>query len=103
MANKEQKEKTTLEQAEKLVREAVLETPGVASVQPAPPIMDGIFMSNLFGNLEIEIFVNVFYGANIPEVSWNIQESVKEKLEAETTLSPKHINIHIEGVDLSNV
>lgn len=103
MPNKDQKEKTTLEQAEKLVREAVLETPGVASIQPTPPIMDGIFMSNLFGNLEIDIFVNVFYGSNIPEVSWNIQESVKEKLETETTLSPKHINIHIEGVDLSNV
>ena len=77
MANKDQKEKTTLEQAEKLVREAVLATPGVASIQPTPPVMDGIFMSNLFGNLEIDIFVNVFYGSNIPEISWNIQESVK--------------------------
>lgn len=103
MASKEQKEKSAPDFVVPLIKEAVLSTKGVASLQEAPPIHSGVILTNLFGNVELEVFVNVSYGANIPEVSWNIQEKVKEALEKKTSIDPDHINIHIEGVDLTNV
>ena len=103
MANKETKERSSFEYAEQFIRKAVLSTDGIAGIQELPPIHDGVFITNIFGNLDVDIFVNVFWGVNIPEVSWNVQENVKEILTLETNLDPDHINIHIEGVDLSNV
>ena len=103
MASKEQKERATIEFAAPLVKQAVLATEGVAGLYERPPITDGVLMTNIFGNVEIEVYVEVFYGCNIPEVSWNIQESVKRTLAEERSLKPSHINIHIEGVDFSNV
>ena len=102
MANKDIIEKWTAESVTPVVAESVLATEGVASFQPVPPLSNGVLITNLFGNADVDIFVNVFYGCNIPEVSWNIQERVKDALEA-AGAKADHINIHIEGVDLSNV
>ena len=88
---------------EDIIINTVLATEGVASLQPMPAIApQGVMITNIFGNADMDIFVNVFYGCNIPEVSWNIQERIKEAIEAEGVRAD-HINIHIEGVDLSNV
>lgn len=105
MATKDNKdkEKGTIEYVLPIVTQTVLDTQGVASFQPAAPIHQGVLITNIFGNVEIEIYVNVFYGVNIPELSWDIQENVKKALEEQTSLKASHINIHIEGVDLSNV
>ena len=87
-----------------LIKDVVLATDGVASLADLPPIAaDGVLITNLFGNVEVEIYVNVFFGSNIPEVSWNIQERVKTALAEQKSIRPGHINIHIEGVDFSNV
>ena len=102
MASSDPKEKSSFAYAEQFIRKAVLATEGIAGIQELPPIHDGVFITNIFGNLDVDIFVNVFWGVNIPEVSWNVQENVKEILGLETNLDPDHINIHIEGVELSN-
>ena len=102
MANKEAREKWTIESVTPVITETILATEGVASLQPVPPISQGVLITNIFGNVDVDIFGNVFYGCNIPEVSWNIQERVKETLES-SGIKADHINIHIEGVDLSNV
>ena len=102
MATKEQKEKQTAESITSIVAPVVLATEGVASMQPVPAVPSGILITSIFGNMDIDVFVNVFYGCNIPEVSWNIQERIKEALEA-NSVKADHINIHIEGVDLGNV
>ena len=66
------------------------------------PLANGVLVTSLFGKVEIEIYLRVFYGCNIPEVSWNIQSRVKSALAAAGLPEPKHINIHIEGVDLKD-
>ena len=103
MANKEQKEKMSIEAATQLVESTVLEVKGAASLNETPPIHNGVFMANLFGNVEVDIWLNVYYGCNIPELSWEIQEKVKDALVTVAGIDPAHINIHIEGVDFSNV
>ena len=99
MAGRDTKDKNASD-AQSAVEKAVLSTVGVSRLIERQPITTGVLITNLFGKVEIEIYVNVVYGCNIPEVSWNIQERVKDALSENSTLEPSHINIHIEGVDL---
>ena len=101
MATKDSKEKNQPDLTS-VISEAVVKTGGVAGLVNMQPITNGVLATNLFGNLEIEIYVNVSYGCNIPEVSWNIQERVKKALYEYGLPEPNHINIHIEGVDLTH-
>ena len=101
MATKDTKEKNQPDLTS-VISDAVLKTRGVAGLVNMQPIANGVLATNLFGNLEIEIYVNVSYGCNIPEVSWNIQERVKKALSDNCLSEPNHINIHIEGVDLTH-
>ena len=102
MATKEQKEMSQSELLAKTVTDAVLKTHGVSGLVNMQPITNGVLITNLFGNVEIEIYLRVYYGCNIPEVSWNIQERVKKALSDNELPEAKHINIHIEGVDLKD-
>jgi len=48
----------------------------------------------------IDLYVIVEYGYRIPEVSWQIQEKVKESVETMTGLSVVEVNIHVQGVNI---
>lgn len=47
---------------------------------------------------KIEIFIMVNYGVRIPDVAWDIQESVKKAVETMTGLRVAYVNIHVQGV-----
>ncbi len=46
----------------------------------------------------IDLYIVVDYGVRIPELAWEIQESVKSNVETMTGLEVLKVNIHIEGV-----
>lgn len=46
----------------------------------------------------IDVYLVVEYGARIPELAWEVQESVKNAVETMTGLDVEKVNIHIEGV-----
>lgn len=46
----------------------------------------------------IDLFITVKFGARIPDVAWNIQESVKKAVESMTGLEAAKINVHVQGV-----
>lgn len=46
----------------------------------------------------IDVYIVVDYGVRIPELAWEIQESVKNNVETMTGLDVDKVNIHIEGV-----
>ncbi len=50
------------------------------------------------GTAAIDLYIVVDYGVRIPELSWEIQESVKNNVETMTGLDVLKVNIHIEGV-----
>ncbi len=50
------------------------------------------------GCVKIDIYIVVDYGVRIPELAWEIQESVKNNVETMTGLNVEKVNIHIEGV-----
>lgn len=47
----------------------------------------------------IDLYIVVDYGVRIPEISWEIQENVKNNVETMTGLDVQKVNIHIEGVN----
>lgn len=48
--------------------------------------------------VSIDLYIVVDYGVRIPELSWEIQENVKNNVETMTGLAVQKVNIHIEGV-----
>ena len=52
-------------------------------------------------SVTIDLYIVVDYGVRIPELSWEIQESVKNNVETMTGLDVLKVNIHIEGVSFA--
>lgn len=50
----------------------------------------------------IDLYLVVKYGVKIPELAWNVQETVKAKVEEITGLSVTAVNIHIEGIEFDS-
>jgi uncharacterized alkaline shock family protein YloU len=50
----------------------------------------------------INLFLVVHYGIRIPDLTWEIQAKVKEKLKEMTGLDINTINIHINGISYPN-
>lgn len=50
----------------------------------------------------IDLFVVVEYGVRIPDVAWQIQESVKRAIETMTGLEVVEVNVHIQGVHFAS-
>lgn len=50
----------------------------------------------------IDIYIIVQFGARVPEVSWNIQEKVKEEVESLTLMSVVEVNIIVQGINFDN-
>lgn len=46
----------------------------------------------------IDVYVNLKYGAKIPETSEAIQTSVKESVQNMTGITVSRVNIHVEGI-----
>jgi len=50
------------------------------------------------GEVSIELGLVVLYGANIPEVSWKVQKTIKEEVERASGLRVVNVNVVIVGV-----
>ena len=46
----------------------------------------------------VDTFINTRYGLRIPDVAWNVQEVVKNQLEAFTGYRVKAVNVFVQGV-----
>lgn len=47
----------------------------------------------------VDLYVILKYGFRIPDVAWNIQEKVKNTVEALTGITVETVNIHVQGID----
>ncbi len=52
------------------------------------------------GNVSLEIHITIQYGYKIPDVAWEIQEKVKEEVEAVTGLTVVKVNVHVDGINI---
>lgn len=46
----------------------------------------------------IDLHILVDFGVKIPDVSWTVQEAVKNNVESMTGLGVKEVNIHVQGI-----
>ncbi|HHX17856.1 MAG TPA: Asp23/Gls24 family envelope stress response protein [Clostridium sp.] len=90
---------------------AAMDVPGVAGMSGgiAGGIAEMLGRKNLSKGVKVEVgdkeaaidlYIIVEYGCRIPDVSWDIQERVKETVETMTGLSVVEVNIHIQGVNI---
>lgn len=49
----------------------------------------------------VDLNVIVDYGIKIPDVSWKVQENVKNAIESMTGLNVKEVNIHVSGININ--
>ena len=63
-------------------------------------IARGIVLTKEEEGLGIDIYLNVEFGARIPDLAWEVQSSVKEAVESVTGLAVQMVNIHVQGVNL---
>lgn len=102
---------TSIESLQRIIAESVRKVHGVSSLSegtfsmfknefftPENQISQGIKISKHDELLNIDIFVIIKYGMNIPQLSWNIQTKVKKTLEEIGNINIGEINIHVQGV-----
>ena len=61
----------------------------------------GVKVEVIENSVIIDLDVIVDYGTKIPDVSWEIQENVKNNIETMTGLEVEKVNIHVEGVSFA--
>ncbi len=71
---------------------------GIAEVLGRRNLSKGVKVEVGTEDAKIDIFIVVEYGERIPDVSWNIQESVKKAVETMTGLKVTFVNVHVQGV-----
>ena len=104
MDDTSQKEKLPQEIFAVCAMNAVLHTEGVAEMAPLPALSKeiegtkGVKIAESRKGLVIDVYLNVCFGAKIPDTAWKIQENVKNRLEDLTNAKISQVNIHIMGV-----
>ena len=71
---------------------------GIAEVLGRRNLSKGIKVEVGTEDAKIDIYVVVEYGVRIPDVAWDIQESVKNAVETMTGLKVNYVNVHVQGV-----
>ncbi len=51
----------------------------------------------------IDVYVIISYGFRIPEVAWEIQNSIKRDVEAMTEAVVEEVNIHIQSINYESL
>lgn len=88
---------------------AAADIEGVASMSGgvAGGIAEALGRRNLSKGVKVEVgteeakidtFIIVKHGVRIPDVAWDIQESVKNAIEDMTGLNVAHVNVHVQGI-----
>lgn len=60
----------------------------------------GVKVSKDKDKITIDIFIVSDYGVKIPQLAWDIQSAVKEKILQVTNKQVSAVNIHVQGVAL---
>ncbi len=58
----------------------------------------GVKISKDQDGFVIDVFIIADFGKKIPQLAWDIQNSVKEAVQRATQLKVQEVNIHIQGV-----
>ena len=60
---------------------------------------EGVKTSYVNGNMNVDIYMNVYYGYNVSEIAYRVQENIKNSLASMVEMKIDRINVHVLGVD----
>lgn len=92
-----------------LARQSLVKVPGI---QPASSgiasklglgrkVTEGVKISVDEGDspsISVDAFVMIKYGLRIPDIAWDVQETVKNELESLTGYTVNYVNIYVQGI-----
>jgi len=90
---------------------ATKETAGVSSIDTnhmfAPQCWfnknysNGVKISYLNNSMIVDVYINVFFGYNVSEIAYRVQENIKNSIASMIDINIDNINVHVIGVDFS--
>ncbi|MFR1519108.1 MAG: Asp23/Gls24 family envelope stress response protein [Clostridia bacterium] len=76
---------------------------GIAEVFGRRNLSKGVKVVTKNDVTTVDLYVVVKYGYRIPDLAYEIQENVKDTIESLSGISVDAVNIHIQGVDYSEI
>ncbi len=73
---------------------------GIVELLGKKNLSKGVKLSVEEKSVELELSVIVEYGTKIPAVAWELQEKVKNEVEAMTGLQVTAVNVSVDGVNV---
>lgn len=73
---------------------------GIAEILGRKNLSKGVKVEVGEKEAAIDLYIIVEYGCRIPDISWEIQEKVKNAVETMTGLKVIEVNIHVQGVNI---
>jgi len=75
---------------------------GIAELLGRDKLSRGVEVSLDGEHLSVDLHIIVAYGAKIPEVATNVMEKVRSALEKQTGLTVAQVNVHVQGVRVTD-
>ncbi len=60
---------------------------------------EGVKLTDNNGKLNVDVYLNVYYGYNVSEISYRVQENIKNSLSSMIDVEIDKVNVHVLGVD----
>ena len=62
---------------------------------------DGVKISYFNNAMNVDVYINVYFGYNVSEIAYRVQENIKNSIASIMDISIDNINVHVIGVDFS--
>ena len=60
---------------------------------------DGVKLTILKDSMNVDVYVNVYFGYNVSEIAYRVQENIKSSISSMIEVKIDRINVHVMGVD----
>lgn len=75
---------------------------GIAEILNLENVYRGVEVQVVSGEVVIDLYVVIEYGTRISAVAQNVMESVKFSVEQALAMPVSEVNVHVQGVRVSN-
>lgn len=62
---------------------------------------EGVKISYLNNSMTVDVYINVYFGYNVSEIAYRVQENIKNSIASMIDINIDKINVHVIGVDFS--
>jgi len=64
--------------------------------------LDGVRISYQNGKTIVDVYINVYFGYNVSEIAYRVQENIKNSIASMIEMNIDKINVHVLGVDFNS-